>query len=73
MLPGISLRDYFAGQALNGLLADWKGTFPWDKAAKYAYEHADAMLVEREKKMVEPPRQFLEDLEFTDGVLKNGG
>ena len=49
---GMTLRDWFAGQALNG----WLSTFGEDdiptgtKAlAIFAYEIADAMLEEREK------------------------
>jgi hypothetical protein len=45
---GMTLRDWFAGQALNGRLAD--GT---DKdaqlVAEEAYAYAQAMLVERQK------------------------
>jgi len=51
---GMSLRDWFAGQALGGILA-----FPWklkgdetkhpDVVAELAYIMADAMLAEREK------------------------
>lgn len=47
--PGMSLRDWFAGQALAGLLA--KETFkPGDPArlALIAYVVADAMLKERD-------------------------
>lgn len=54
--PGMSLRDYFAAQALQGLLADHVqrivhcGELPIDfkTAAKLAYEYADAMLAARE-------------------------
>lgn len=50
--PGMSLRDWFAGQALQ---MEWSGR--WDDAAqpitcetvaKYAYAIADAMIKERE-------------------------
>lgn len=44
---GLSIRDWFAGQALNGLLAssggDWVDSFSLD-----AYELADAMLIARQ-------------------------
>jgi hypothetical protein len=45
---GMMLRDYFAGQALIGWLADGK---PSDaqEAAHQAYVFADAMLAAREK------------------------
>ena len=42
---GMSLRDYFAGQALGNL--DSRGIE--ESAAKWCYEMADAMLKEREK------------------------
>lgn len=54
---GMSLRDWFAGQALAGLLAK-HGTnyFGWthteglnQTAQEQAYKHADAMLAERAK------------------------
>ena len=41
-----SVRELFAGQALAGLLAgNWE--VPADKAGRYAYEIADAMLKAR--------------------------
>lgn len=46
--PGMSLRDWFAGQAMKSfLLAD--GTTNFDQRAKEAYEMADAMLAAREE------------------------
>ena len=48
--PGMSLRDWFAGQALVGLLAcpeDSCGTVK--TMAGIAYEYADAMLEARKK------------------------
>ena len=45
--PGMSLRDYFAGQALGVLTALNPGT-P-EAYANMAYQLADAMLAEREK------------------------
>jgi hypothetical protein len=48
---GMSLRDYFAGQALAGLSAvpeDRGFTFP-ENAAEWAYKLADAMLQVREE------------------------
>jgi hypothetical protein len=53
--PGMSLRDWFAGQALNGgalsLAYDPEGEFPptAQKFASLAYALADAMLAERAK------------------------
>ena len=47
---GMSLRDWFAGQALQGLCAA-PGTISWDQRrhAKAAYEYADAMIVARKE------------------------
>lgn len=44
--PGMTLRDWFAGQALIGLMADSPWADPDHKAA-YAYNAADAMLAAR--------------------------
>lgn len=43
---GMSLRDWFAGQALNALIQTGHDK---DGAVEYAYSTADAMLKEREK------------------------
>ena len=44
--PGMSLRDYFAGQVLSGLVG---GTIGPDQDAEYAYITADAMIAARNK------------------------
>lgn len=49
---GLSLRDYFAGQALAGMLGavDLRSSDPSPELiAGWAYGHADAMLREREE------------------------
>lgn len=47
---GMTVRDYFAGQALSGMCAGAPGShLVPPNAAKLAYEYADAMLAEREK------------------------
>ena len=51
-LQGMTLRDWFAGKAMQGLLAQSIGsayTSPHSDAAAYAYAMADAMLEAREK------------------------
>jgi hypothetical protein len=45
---GMTLRDYFAAKALVAL-ATYEEYHP-ERAAKYAYEYADAMLEAREYK-----------------------
>ena len=45
---GMSLRDYFAGQALVGMVQFW-GNSSSPELAKRAYEVADAMLAEQER------------------------
>jgi hypothetical protein len=48
---GMSLRDYFAGQALAGLVSaiPGPGCASWDYYSGAAYHIADAMLAERAK------------------------
>ena len=48
---GMTLRDYFAGQALCGLLSKYNLNAPSDQGtiAQMSYELADAMLAERSK------------------------
>lgn len=50
--PGMSLRDWFAGQASVGLLASpsTKITASSQELAEACYEFADAMLAARERK-----------------------
>jgi len=50
-LPGMSLRDYFAAAALQGLLAaeTEENALGFEQAAQLAYEQAEAMLAERAK------------------------
>jgi hypothetical protein len=47
---GMTLRDYFAGQALTGMLAgrDPNVAFTPEGAAERAYSIADAMMTERD-------------------------
>ena len=47
---GMSLRDYFAAAALQGLLANDGGGSSWENDAQAAYKAADAMLKAREAK-----------------------
>lgn len=53
--PGMSLRDWFAGMAMQGILAGkascpelWRDEMP-DVTARQAYEHADFMLAARKE------------------------
>jgi hypothetical protein len=47
---GMTLRDYFAAKAMQGLVenANWRG-MPEDALAKAAYNMADAMLKARKQ------------------------
>jgi pyruvoyl-dependent arginine decarboxylase (PvlArgDC) len=47
---GMSLRDWFAGQALAGYLSESNSFSDPDKVAEFAYEYADAMLARRNLK-----------------------
>lgn len=46
---GMSLRDYFAGQALQGQLAERNSGKEPKYIAMWSYRYADAMLAERDK------------------------
>ena len=46
--PGMTLRDYFAGQALAGVVSDGDSARPED-IARWSYQYADAMLKVRGK------------------------
>ena len=47
---GMSLRDWFAGMAMQGqIIADQRAADNPEKAAERAYANADAMIKEREK------------------------
>lgn len=53
---GMTLRDYFAAAALQGMLAyynkdsgDFHTNSSFEKNAEYAYQQADAMLAQRAK------------------------
>ena len=48
---GMTLRDYFAGQVISGLLE----VFSPHEAAAMAYSQADAMIAERAKKVSGKP------------------
>lgn len=52
--PGMTLRDWFAGQVINGLMAGRQGASIQKQFAAIecdlAYEYADAMLSAREVK-----------------------
>jgi len=49
---GISLRDHFAGLAMQGILTTMRGDVKADIIAKMSYVLAGAMLAEREKRDV---------------------
>ena len=47
-MSGMSLRDWFAGMAMQGLMS-YDYDHDNEDVAKWAYEIADAMIAEREK------------------------
>jgi hypothetical protein len=53
MLSGMTLRDYFAAKAMQGIIsasgADRRVEYDEDAVADNAYRMADAMLKERER------------------------
>lgn len=51
--PGMSLRDWFAGQALTGLMALQFVKASNEEFAKISYKTADAMLFERSNHLKE--------------------
>lgn len=48
-VSGMTLRDYFAAKAMQGLLTQDDGSIPNEQLAHIAYSIADAMSKEREK------------------------
>ena len=51
IFSGMSLRDWFAGQALAGLIHDGYGHVFTEDIANDAYSYADAMLAARNKEV----------------------
>lgn len=50
--PGMTLRDYFAGQIITGIITNhgvWTHIESLDQSAEFAYEIAEALLIERQK------------------------
>ena len=47
---GMTLRDYFAAKAMQGILSDPNIAIPRQKTAEWAYGIADAMIKERDEK-----------------------
>ena len=49
--PGLTLRDWFAGQALQGILGGSGQKYSsYEKASSMAYHYADAMLEARKQR-----------------------
>ena len=47
---GMTLRDYFAAKAMQGIMTDPNLSMGRDEVAEWAYRQADAMLKAREQK-----------------------
>jgi hypothetical protein len=48
MMPNLTVRDYIAIQAINGLLSHPKMPADWEVMSKDAYEIADALIKQSE-------------------------
>ena len=48
-VPGMTLRDYFAGQAITGRVVETQ--YSVDVLAEWAYQLADALIKERNKQI----------------------
>lgn len=48
-LPGMNLRQHYAGLALQGLIARWGDEYTPEGHAALAVQHADALLLELTK------------------------
>jgi hypothetical protein len=46
-MTGMTLRDYFAAKAMQGIVSDPNVTVGWEKTAAWAYSMADAMMEAR--------------------------
>ena len=49
-VAAMSLRDHFAGLAMQGMLAENSNAHSFEDYAKYSYLCADAMIAERGKR-----------------------
>ena len=50
--PGMTLRDYFAGQVITGIVSNtplWNDITTLQQSAELAYELADALLIQRQQ------------------------
>lgn len=50
--PGMTLRDYFAGQVLTGVVSNpslWQHTETLQQSAEFAYAIAEQLLIARQK------------------------
>ena len=52
-MSNISLRDHFAGLAMQSILSSTTGSYSGVNISKLAYKMADAMIAERNKHMKE--------------------
>lgn len=58
-MSNITLRDHFAGLAMNAVVGDCNGIY---RVAEVAYQLADAMIAERNKHMKERHQELCEEL-----------
>lgn len=48
--PGMTLREYYAGQAMVGVLASGQNLLNQNQTADFAVKHADALIAALERK-----------------------
>ncbi len=68
MVDNISLRDWFAGQALAGSIRD---RIDSNKIALWAYELADAMLAVRNNNCVTSPDQYIHGVRTLAALIRS--
>ena len=65
---GMTLLDWYAGQALAGLLASPESRMPFDVVQRLAYDHAEAMLAEKARReaVVQESSTTQDDVKVTE-------
>lgn len=73
-IAGMSLRDWFAGMALQGMLAASDGCGgEYRSTSEQAYRFADAMIAQRDKRQASRPSVDTDFRPATDAELLEAG